>query len=187
MNPVGKIARLGWFATATLALATASACASTQTQTQVSTTATTSAQAVDPEGVELYQGRRPPASTCGGDLSQNVDFVPRSGTLERTDLPELDRWAQCLNQPQMRHNTIVLVGGQSVTEPQGLFVLRAQRVRAYLIARGIDAPRIIVGTANASRDGTPFAGNTGVRLEVTHEQGLRDFVNPDSGLRTPLR
>lgn len=183
MYPVDRIARLGWFATATLALVGASACASTQTQTPVSTTTTTSAQSVDPAGVELYLARQPAKSACGGDLRQNVDFLPRSPTIDRADLPDMDRWAACLNQPQMEHATIVLVGSQALSEPEGLFVLRAQHVRQALIARGVDARRIVIGATNASRDGSPFAGSTGVRIETTSEQTLRGFVTPDTGVR----
>ena len=189
MNPVDRIARLGWLATATLALAMASACASTQTpasaQTPVSTTTTTGAQVVEP-GSELYPSRQA-VLKCGGDLRENVDFMPRSASIDRSDMPDIDRWARCLNQPEMKHATIVLVGGQARSEPEGLFVERAGRVRDALIARGVDARRIVIGTANASRDGTPFAGNTGVRLELTHEQSLREFVPPDTGVRAPMR
>jgi len=188
MNPADRIARLGWLATATLALATASACASTQTpQTPVSTTTTTSAQAVDPAGVELYLARKPASAKCGGDLRENVDFLPRSGSIDRTDMPDLDRWARCLNEPEMQHATVVLVGGQALSEPPGLFVERAGRVRDALVARGVEARRIVIGATNASRDGTPFAGNTGVRIETTHEQTLRGFVPVDTGVRPPIR
>jgi len=59
-------------------------------------------------------------------------------------------------------------------------------VRDALVARGVDARRIVIGTHNASRDGTPFAGNTGVRLEVTHRQQLRQFVPPDTGVQDAI-
>jgi hypothetical protein len=188
MNPVDKIARLGWFATATLALATVSACARTQTETQtpVSTTATTSAQVADRDGVELYFARLAASSKCGGDLRENVDFLPRSASIDKADMPDIDRWAACLNEPQMQHATVVLVGGQARSEPDGLFVARAGRVRDALIARGVEARRIVIGTQNASRDGTPFAGNTGVRVETTHQQSLREFVPPDTGARATI-
>jgi hypothetical protein len=183
MNPVDRIARLGWFATAMLAMA--SACASAQNP--VSTTTTTSAQVVAPERVELYLARQPASSRCGGDLRPNVDFLPRSGSIDRADLPDLDRWAACLNQPEMQHATIVLVGGQALSEPEGLFAERAGHVRDALIARGVEARRIVIGATNASRDGTPFAGNTGVRIETTHQQSLREFVPPDTGVRALIR
>jgi hypothetical protein len=190
MNPVDKIARLGWFATVTLALAMASACASTQAQTPtpVSTTMTTSAEVADRDGVELYFARLAASSKCGGDLRENVDFLPRSASIDQADMPDIDRWARCLNEPQMQHATVVLVGGQAKSEPDGLFVARAGRVRDALIARGVEARRIVIGTQNASRDGTPFAGNTGVRVETTHQQSLRAFVPPDTGARatTPI-
>lgn len=185
MNAVDKIARLGWFATATLALAAATGCASTRSQVPVSTTTTTSADVVDPSGPGLY----PPLSTtskCGGDLRQNVDFLPRSASIDRADMPDVDRWARCLNQSYMQHATVVLVGGQAPSEPEGLFVERAARVRSALIARGVDAHRIVIGTQNASRDGTPFAGNTGVRVELTNQQTLREFVPPDTGVRATI-
>jgi hypothetical protein len=101
-------------------------------------------------------------------------------------MPDIDRWASCLNEPQMQHATVVLVGGQARSEPDGLFVARAGRVRDALIARGVEARRIVIGTENASRDGTPFAGNTGVRVETTHQQSLREFVPPDTGARATI-
>ena len=193
MESVNRNARLGWFATAAIAAGTAAAltvaaagCGSPQTPV-VSTTSTTSASVVDPAGPELYPTRPPRAVTnCGDDLRQNVDFVPRSAAIDNSDLPDLDRWAGCLNEPEMQHTTVVLLGGQSVNEPENLFVERATRVRNALVARGVDARRIVVGTHNASRDGTPFAGNTGVRLEITHRQQLREFVPPDTGVRQTL-
>lgn len=188
MNPVDTIARLGWFATAAVAIATASACASPQTP--VSTTTTTSADAVgvvDPAGPQLYPSRHRVVTKCGDDLRQNVDFAPRSATIERADMADLDRWASCLNEPEMQNATVVLVGGQTVSEPENLFVERASRVRGALVLRGVDARRIVIGTHNASRDGTPFAGRTGVRVEVTHHQALREFVPPDTGVRAPIR
>ena len=187
MHPVDRIARLGWFATATLALAAASGCARTQPPPVVSTTTTTSAEVVDPMGPQLYPRQQRAVTKCGDDLRQNVDFLPRSAAIDRTDMPDIDRWAGCLNEPEMQHATVVLLGGQSVNEPENLFVERASRVRNALIARGVDARRIVIGTHNASRDGTPFAGNTGVRIELTHRQQLREFVPPDTGVRDTIR
>ena len=188
MHPVDKIARLGWFATAALALgalaAVGTGCGSTQTA--VGTTSTTSASVVDPNGPELYPTRPRSVTSCGDDLRQNVDFMPRSAAIDNSDLPDINRWAACLNEPEMQHTTVVLLGGQSVNEPDNLFVERATRVRNALVARGVDARRIVIGTHNASRDGTPFAGNTGVRLEVTHRQQLREFVPPDTGVQQGL-
>ena len=185
MNPVDRIARLGWVATATLALAAVSACASRQTP--VSTTTTTTAQLAEPAGPQLYPRRQRVVTKCGEDLHENVDFLPRSAAIDRADMPDLDRWAGCLNEPEMQHATVVLLGGQSVSEPENLFVERATRVRNALIARGVEARRIVIGTHNASRDGTPFAGNTGVRIELTHIQELREFVPPDTGVRDTIR
>jgi hypothetical protein len=152
----------------------------------VSTTTTTSAQVADRDGVELYFARLAASSKCGGDLRENIDFLPRSASIDQADMPDIDRWAKCLNEPQMQHATVVLVGGQARSEPDGLFVARAGRVRDALIARGIEARRIVIGTENASRDGTPFAGNTGVRVETTHQQSLREFVPPDTGARATV-
>lgn len=185
MHPVHRIARLGLFATATLALAAASGCATTQ-EPRVSTTTTTGAEVVDPQGPQLYPRAQRVVTKCGDDLRQNVDFLPRSASIDRTDMPDIDRWAACLNEPEMAHATVVLLGGQSVNEPENLFVERAGRVRNALIARGVDARRIVIGTHNASRDGTPFAGSTGVRIELTHRQQLRDFVPPDTGVRDTI-
>ena len=184
MNPVDRIARLGWFATAAVALVACAGCGSRQTP--VSTTTTTSAEVVDTNGPELYPTRLRNVTNCGDDLRQNVDFVPRSASIDKADLPDIDRWAGCLNEPEMQHATVVLLGGQSVNEPENLFVERASKVRNALVARGVDARRIVIGTHNASRDGTPFAGNTGVRLELTHRQQLREFVPPDTGVRQTL-
>jgi hypothetical protein len=189
MNPVDRSARLGWFATAAFAFGALGAfgaiagCGGTQA---VGTTSTTSASVVDPNGPELYPTRLRSVTNCGDDLRQNVDFVPRSAAIDNSDLPDLNRWAGCLNEPEMKHTTVVLLGGQSVNEPENLFAERATRVRNALVARGVDARRIVIGTHNASRDGTPFAGNTGVRLEITHRQQLREFVPPDTGAQNTL-
>jgi hypothetical protein len=187
MNSVDRIARLGRFATAGLALgALVAAAGCGTTQTAVGTTSTTSASVVDPDGPELYPTRPRSVTSCGDDLRQNVDFVPRSAAIDNSDMPDIKRWAACLNEPEMKHTTVVLLGGQSVNEPENLFVERATRVRDALVARGVDARRIVIGTHNASRDGTPFAGNTGVRLEVTHRQQLRQFVPPDTGVQDAI-
>ncbi len=193
MNPVDKIARLGWFATATVALvAAASGCASTQAQAPiVSTTTTTGSdladRVVDPAGPVLYATTSPTRSKCGDDLRQNVDFVPRSAAIDRADMGDIDRWAACLQVPEMQNATVVLVGGQSPSEREDLFTDRAERVRDALMARGVDGRRIVIGATNASRDGTPFASNTGVRIETTHEQTIRQFVPPDTGARATIR
>ena len=190
MHPVDRIARLGWFATATLALAAVTACASTPAM-PVSTTTTTSAEVAragaDPGGGQLYMAPRASATKCGGDLRPNVDFLPRSTTIDRSDVPDIDRWAACLQVPEMEHTTVVLVGGQAASEPEGFFVARAERVRDALIARGVDSGRIVIGATNASREGGLVVGNTGVRIEVTHRQQVRGFVPSDTGVRAAIR
>jgi hypothetical protein len=190
MNRVDRIARLGWFATAMLGLATATGCAATTQGVPVSTTTTTAAEigstGVDPGGEQLPMAPRPSAAKCGGDLRQNVDFVPRSTTIDRADMPDIDRWAACLQVPEMEHTTVVLVGGQAASEPEGFFVTRAARIRDALVARGVDSSRIVIGATNASREGGPVVGNTGVRIEVTHRQQVRGFVPADTGVRAVI-
>jgi hypothetical protein len=191
MSRVDRIARLGWFATAMLgvALAGATGCAASTQRVPVSTTTITAADGSagsDPGGGQLYMAPAT-AKKCGGDLRQNVDFVPRSTTIDRADMPDLDRWAACLQVPEMEHTTVVLVGGQAASEPEGFFVARAERIRDALIARGIDSRRIVIGATNASREGGLVVGDTGVRIEVTHRQQVREFVPPDTGVRATVR
>ena len=193
MNRVDTIARLGWFATAMLGLALggATGCAATTQGGPVSTTTTTSAEVGNAGGAQsgeqLTMAPRPSAAKCGGDLRQNVDFLPRTTTIDRADVPDIDRWAACLLVPEMEHTTVVLVGGQAASEPEGLFVARATRLRDALVARGVDSRRIVIGATNASRQGGPVAGNDGVRIEVTHRQQLRGFVPSDTGVRAAIR
>ncbi|MEA2746933.1 MAG: OmpA family [Myxococcales bacterium] len=191
MQRVDRIARLGWFATAMLAVVTASACASTQSGiVPVSTTTTTSAELATPDPVvDPYVARRPNAPKCGDDVLAvvpNIDFVPRSANIDRADLPDLDRWASCLNEKQMEHTTVVLTGGQSLSEPEGLYLVRAQHIRDALVGRGVDPSRIVIGATNAAREGGPFASNTGVRIEVTYVQTIRGFVPSDTGMRAVI-
>jgi hypothetical protein len=183
MTFVDRIARLGWIATGALALS-ASACATSQGSTvPVSTTSTTGATGYTPEGVELYLARQDGVSSCGADLRENVDFAPRAVEIAPSELPDIDRWARCLNQPELQHATVVLVGGDVAAEPQPLFVQRAQRIRDALVARGVDPRRVVIGAANAAREGGRNAAATGVRVEVTNSQTLRGFVPPDTGVR----
>ncbi len=191
MNRVDRIARLGWFATAMLGLATATGCAAAAQGMAVSTTTTTAADVGSngavPRGGQLTMAPRPSAAKCGSDLRQNVDFVPRSTAIDPADMADIDRWGACLQVPEMEHVTVILVGGQAASEPEGFFVARAARIRDALIARGVDGHRIVIGATNASREGGPVVGNTGVRIEITHRQQVRAFVPSDTGVRAAIR
>jgi outer membrane protein OmpA-like peptidoglycan-associated protein len=175
-----------------LALAAASACASTQAGVApVSTTTTMSAELANPDPVvDPYLARRPNAPKCGDEVSAllpSIEFFPGSATIDRADLADIDRWAGCLNQRQMQHATVVLLGGQSPSEPEGLFAVRAQRIRDALVARGVDPGRIVIGATNAARQGGPYASSTGVRFEVTYLRTTRRFAPPDPGVPVPVR
>jgi hypothetical protein len=189
MTFVDRIARLGWIATGVAALVAASACATSQgSNVPVSTTTTTGASsAATPEGVELYIARQNAGRSCGADLRANVDFVARTADMLPGEISDVERWARCLNQPELLHATVVLVGGVAASESQELFIQRAQRIRDALIARGVDPQRVIIGATNASREGGPYAALTGVRVEVTSSQTVRSFVPADTGVRRAFR
>ena len=102
--------------------------------------------------------------------------MPRTAELLADEGPGLDAWAKCLTYPGLEHVTIVLVGGDEREGPVGLFLQRAQRVREALLARGVDAQRVVIGATNAGREGAGSRTSTGsVRLEMTTMSTIRSF------------
>lgn len=171
MNVVAKIIESSACAGA-LAFAV-SACASAPPAEAVSTTATRAAQA--DATYARYVAPRAAKGRCSLGLPTEIDFTPRTAELPADAAPVVDTWARCLNLPELEHTTIVLLGGDGPDTPAGLFVQRAQLLRDALVARGVARDRMVIGAANASRDGGPYVTRDGVRLETTTVTTIRAF------------
>jgi hypothetical protein len=144
-----------------------SACATSSTRSQVGTTTTTSADPYAPGAVELYVARRSGQGACPQDLPSNIEFPALAADLPASEIADVSKWAACLNHPELQHATVVLVGGQAATDPDSLFVQRAQRIRAELVRHGVDARRIVIGAPNQAREGGRYAATNAVRLEIS--------------------
>lgn len=133
------------------------------TRDAVSTTTTTSGEYV-PRSAELFLARRDPAR-C--QHLQSVAFVENTSQLEAGEGVELQKWALCLNQPELRHTTVVITGGDETGAVSGLYEQRAAVVRDGLVGRGVDAERVAIGAGNAAADGGKYGSTDSIRLVAT--------------------
>lgn len=172
------------------AVSVVSGCATAPRPEPVSTTTTTSAGAYEPRGgVDLYLARHgEDGRSCSPDLPPTVEFAHRSAVLLPAEHIGIEKWARCLNRPELAQTTVVLVGGDDPAAPTtGLFVQRAEQIKAALVRYGVDERRIVIGASNASREGGPWASVTGVRLELTHSQNVRSYPSQDPAVRYGIR
>ena len=144
------------------------ACAHDRSE-RVSTTTTTG---YTPTGIELYVARST-SEGCPKDLRQSVHFEPGEAELSPPEIVDLQQWAMCLNQKEMKDETVVLTGGRDPDPDNPLFMRRAHAIRSELVQRGVDASRIVIGTANATREGGPMGPSDDVRFELTTATSLR--------------
>jgi hypothetical protein len=154
-------------------------------QDRVGTTTTTGGE-VDyvPGSVELYVGRRATrGQDCSRDLSSTVEFGESADGVLPAELVELDKWAACLNRPELAHTTVVVLGADEPGAPAGLFVRRALRLRELLGERGVDSKRVVIGAPAATRAGGHGAPTRGVRMEITGTSMVRALDPPDPGIR----
>lgn len=136
---------------------------------RVSTTTTTG---YTPSGIELYLARTT-SEGCPQDLQQSVHFEPGQDVLSPTEIVDLQQWASCLNQKEMKDETVVLTGGRDPDPDNPIFVRRARAIRSELAQRGVDPARVIVGTANATREGGRLGPSDEVRFELSTSSTLR--------------
>ena len=129
----------------------------------VSTTTTTSGEYVSPKA-ELFLASRDPAR-C--QHLQSVAFVENTPQLKTGEGVELQKWALCLNQPELRHTSLVITGGDESGAVDGLYEQRAAVVRDALVGRGVDVERIVIGAGNAAAGGGRYGSTDSIRLVAT--------------------
>jgi hypothetical protein len=172
--------RLGWLVVAAFGLTSLGglACASAPASRPVTTTSALT-YAPDGTGVPVLAptGAR---AACGHEMTPNIEFQPHRAQLPPAELTELDRWASCLNEPDLQHTTVVLLGKDEPNGPRGLFAARAQAVRHALILRGVDSRRLVIPPTKPTEDGRTY-GPGAVRIEVTHLQEVRGYAAADRG------
>jgi type IV pilus biogenesis protein CpaD/CtpE len=111
---------------------------------------------------------------CSTKLPHVLEFESTSATLSADERVEVQSWANCLQLPEMRDSTIVLLGPSDARDGS-LFERRAADVREELVRRGVERSRIVIGTPNAARQGGRLGPSNGVLLEVSSSSTLREL------------
>lgn len=138
------------------------ACSSGQARAPAGTAATTASEsgAYTPDSLVLYVARREIAGACGDDLSPTLELAPDQAELSPSQKVEIEKWALCLQRPELRDARVVLVQPR-VAESAG----RAQLLRDELAARGVDPARVSVAAAPANGERAVASPND-VRVEL---------------------
>jgi hypothetical protein len=136
---------------------------------RVSTTTTTG---YTPTGLELYLAQST-SKGCPKDLQQSVHFESGTDVLSPAELVDVQQWASCLTQREMKDETVVLTGGRDPDPDDPLFTRRAEAIRSELARRGVDPSRVVFGAANATRGGGRMGPSDDVRFELSTSSTLR--------------
>lgn len=119
-----------------------------------------------PSSIVLYVARRELQGTCGDDVAPAIEFPPDSADVAAQQKVEIEKWALCLQRPELRKASVVLVPPAPSSGGAALFEKRAKLLRDSLTARGVDASRLGIGAASTSgAAGEPSPANA-IRLEV---------------------
>jgi hypothetical protein len=116
---------------------------------------------------------RPQRTGCTSDLHSYVQFDHESSAVSAQQRGELVHWATCLNRPEMRDQTVVLTGGIDPDDRHPVFATRAAAIKNELATYGVDASRVVIGEANAVRDGGKLGPSDAVKIELAHASHLR--------------
>jgi len=109
---------------------------------------------------------------CSTNLPHILEFDEKATELSPDERVEVQSWANCLQQPQMMDSTVVLLG-PNTSNDETVFVRRAEAVRDELCRRGVERSRIVIGGANAAREGGRLGPAASVHVELTSSSSLR--------------
>jgi hypothetical protein len=122
-----------------------------------------------PRSVVLYLARSELIGACGDDRSPSIRFAPGTPELPAQARVELEKWALCLQRPELAKAGVVLLppGGVGDGGKAALYERRARELRDSLAARGVDPARVTIGAPSAGPERGPESATDAITLEVT--------------------
>ncbi|CAN5908749.1 hypothetical protein BH11MYX4_BH11MYX4_08720 [soil metagenome] len=120
-----------------------------------------------PGSIVLHVARRELVGACGDDLSATIQFGPDTTDVSPQQKVEIEKWALCLQRPELRHASVILVPPDPTGGTAALFERRAQRLRDALAARGVEPARLQIGPPPVSGAGSLASPPNAIRLELS--------------------
>ncbi len=143
----------------------AAGCARSPREAPLSSSTTPAVGTYTPGSIILYEARRELVGRCRDDLSDAIELSSSEPALSAPQRVEVEKWALCLQRPELQHASVVLVpSGDDAAAVAG----RARQVRDALVAGGVNEARVRITAAleTAGRSAPPHGDTVRVELAV---------------------